>query len=68
VKVLDKIIVPKVDLQGLTTLDEQGFEVIAVRNIGLGNYPSGVSDLLAELAHEVLVKCDTVPALARTGI
>src|SRR5271157_2474603 len=63
---LRKILMPEVDLQGLTALDKQGFEIIAIREVRFRNHPSGVGDLLSELPHEVLVKGNPGPALVQT--
>ena len=65
---LQKILVPEVDLQGITALDKQGFEIIAIRQVRFRNHPSGVGDLLSELPHEVLVKGHPGPALVQTRV
>ena len=42
---LQKILVPKVDLQSLAALDEQGFEILTIRQIRFRNCPSGTGDI-----------------------
>jgi hypothetical protein len=65
---LQKIRVPEVDLEGITALDKQGFEIIAIREVSFRNHPPGVGDLLSELPREFLVKSHPGPALVQTCV
>jgi hypothetical protein len=65
---LQKILMPEVDLESLTALDKEGFEIISIREVRFRNHPSGVGDLLSKLPHEVLVKGNPIPAHVQTRV